>query len=164
MSEIARMKTSAADTPPLQAGEKLHIVVDDEPTLTGDYTVDPTGYLSMPVVGSMKVDGMTPGSLQTELVAALKAKSIKKPGVTVSVQQFRPFYILGEVEKPGAYDYLAGLNVLSAIAIAGGHTFRADQSEIYVQHAGEAAMHSYELTWPIPIFPGDVIEIPRRTI
>lgn len=164
MSEIAQMKTAAANSPSIQPGEKLRIYVEDEPTLSADYPVDPSGYLSMPVVGTKKVDGMTPGQLQTELVAALKAKSIKKPGVTISVLQFKPFYILGEVEKPGSYDYLAGLNVLSAIAIAGGHTFRADQSEIYVQHVGEAAMHSYELTWPIPIFPGDVIEVPRRTI
>jgi len=164
MSEIAQMKATAANTPSIQPGEKLHIFVEDEPTLTGDYPVDPSGYLSMPVVGSKKVDGLTPEKLQTELVTALKAKSIKKPGVTVSVLQFKPFYILGEVEKPGAYDYLAGLNVLSAIAIAGGHTFRADQSEIYVQHVGETTMHSYEMTWPIPIFPGDVIEVPRRSI
>jgi protein involved in polysaccharide export with SLBB domain len=164
MSEISRMKTAAAVTPSFQPGEKLHIYVEDEPTLTGDFPIDPSGYLSMPVVGTIKVDGMTPEQLQTRLVAALKAKSIRQPGVTISVMQFKPFYILGEVEKPGAYDYLAGLNVLSAIAIAGGQTFRADKSEIYVQHVGEAAMHSYELNWPIPVFPGDVIEVPRRTI
>jgi protein involved in polysaccharide export with SLBB domain len=164
MSEVAQMKTSATESPSLRPGEKLRIVVDEEPTLTGDYQIDPSGYLSMPVVGIKKAAGMTPTSLQEALVSALKAKSFKKPGVTVSVLQFVPFYILGEVQKPGAYDYVAGLNALSAIAIAGGQTFRADQSEIYIQHVGQDAMRSYELTWPIPIFPGDVIEVPRRTI
>lgn len=163
-SEIAQIKTSASESPSLRPGEKLRIVVDEEPTLTGDYQIDPSGYLSMPVIGIMEAAGMTPVSLQAALVSALKAKSFKKPGVTVSVLQFVPFYILGEVQKPGAYDYVAGLNVLSAIAIAGGQTFRADQSEVYIQHIGEAAMHSYELTWPIPILPGDVVEVPRRSI
>jgi polysaccharide export outer membrane protein len=163
-SQIAQMKASAMSAPSLRPGEKLRIVVDGESGLSGDYQIDPSGYLSMPVVGIMEVVGMTPGALRTALVSALKAKSFKAPGVTVSIIQFIPFYILGEVMKPGNYDYVAGLNALSAIAIAGGQTFRADESKIYIQHLGEDAMHSYELTWPIPISPGDVIEVPRRTI
>jgi polysaccharide export outer membrane protein len=158
------MKTTATSSPTLRPGEKLRIVVDEEPTLSGDYQIDPSGYLSMPVVGITKAAGMTSTSLKAALVAALKAKSFKDPDVTVSVLQFTPFYILGEVMKPGTYEYVAGLNALSAIAIAGGQTFRADQSEIYIQHAGEEAMHSYDLKSSIPIFPGDVVEVPRRSI
>ena len=162
--QIAALKAAAAASPALQPGEKLHVLVYDEPTLTGDFMIDPSGYLSLPVVGTMKVAGMTPAQLQEKLVTALQAAHLKNPGVTVEVAEFRPFYILGEVDKPGAYPYIGGLNVMSAIAIAGGQTYRADQSKVLIQHVGEATMHSYDLDWPIPIMPGDIIQVPRRYI
>jgi len=163
-AELSALKAAAASPPPLQPGEKLHVLVYDEPTLTGDFVIDPSGFLSLPVVGTMKVAGMTPAQLQDKLVTALQAAHLKNPGVTVEVAEFRPFYILGEVDKPGAYPYVGGLNIMSAIAIAGGQTYRADQSKVLIQHVGEANMHSYDLDWPIPIMPGDIIQIPRRYI
>src|SRR6185437_6360164 len=137
-AQISALKAAATAAPPLQPGEKLHVLVYDEPTLTGDFMIDPSGYLSLPVVGTMKVAGMTPAQLQEKLVTALQAAHLKNPGVTVEVAEFRPFYILGEVDKPGAYPYIGGLNVMSAIAIAGGQTYRADQSKVLIQHVGEA--------------------------
>lgn len=163
-AQISALKAAANAAPPLQPGEKLRVVVYDEPSLTGDFVIDPSGYLAMPVVGSLKVAGMTPKQLQDQLVRALQAAHIRDPNVTVEVTEFRPFYILGEVDKPGAYPYIGGLNVMSAIAIAGGQTYRADQSQVLIQHVGEATMHSYELDWPIPILPGDIIQVPRRYI
>lgn len=163
-AQITALKAAAAASPPLQPGEKLHVLVYDEPTLTGDFVIDPSGYVSLPVVGTMKVAGMTPAQLQERLVTALQGAHLKNPGVTVEVSEFRPFYILGEVDKPGAYPYVGGLNIMSAIAIAGGQTYRADQSKVLIQHVGEANMHSYDLDWPIPIMPGDIIQIPRRYI
>lgn len=163
-ADISALKAAAVAAPPLQPGEKLHVLVYDEPTLTGDFMIDPSGFLSLPVVGTMKVAGMTPAQLQDKLVTALQAAHLKNPGVTVEVAEFRPFYILGEVDKPGAYPYVGGLNIMSAIAIAGGQTYRADQSKVLIQHVGEANLHSYDLDWPIPIMPGDIIQIPRRYI
>ena len=163
-AQITALKTAASVPPPLQPGEKLHVVIYDEPSLTGDYVIDPSGYFSMPVIGSRKVAGMSPKQLQDQLVASFQAAHIKDPNVTVEVTEFRPFYILGEVDHPGAFPYIAGLNVMSALAIAGGQTYRADQSKILIQHVGETAMHSYDLDWPIPILPGDIIQVPRRYI
>ncbi len=163
-AQIAALKAAAAAPPALLPGEKLHVLVDDEPTLTGDFTIDPSGYLALPVVGTTLVAGMTPAQLRDKLVAAFRAAHIKAPGVTVEVVEFRPFYILGEVDKPGAYPYIGGLNIMSAIAIAGGQTYRANPSKVLIQHVGETTMHSYNLDWPIPIMPGDIIQIPRRYI
>lgn len=163
-ADISALKVAAAAAPPLQPGEKLHVLVYDEPTLTGDFVIDPSGFLSLPVVGTLKVAGMTPAQLQDKLVTALQAAHLKNPGVTVEVAEFRPFYILGEVDKPGQYPYVGGLNIMSAIAIAGGQTYRADQSKVLIQHVGEPNAHSYDLDWPIPIMPGDIIQIPRRYI
>ena len=85
-------------------------------------------------------------------------------GDDTSIAQFRPFYIVGEVEKPGAYPYTGGLNVLSAIAIAGGTTYRANLSHVLIQHPGDSTMREYDTSAPIPILPGDIIQIPRRYI
>src|SRR5690348_9164569 len=71
-AQISALKAAAAAPPGLLAGEKLHVVVDDEPTLTGDFTIDPGGNLSMPVVGTMKVAGMRPAQLRDKLVLALR--------------------------------------------------------------------------------------------
>lgn len=163
-AQISALKAAANAAPPLQPGEKIHVLVYDEPSLSNDYVIDPSGYLAMPVVGSLKVAGMTPKQLQDQLVMALQAAHIRDPNVTVEVTEFRPFYILGEVDKPGAYPYIGGLNIMSAIAIAGGQTYRADQSQVLIQHVGETTMHSYDLDWPIPILPGDIIQVPRRYI
>lgn len=163
-ADISALKAAATAAPPLQPGEKLHVLVYDEPTLTGDFMIDPSGFLSLPVVGTMKVTGMAPAQLQDKLVTALQAAHLKNPGVTVEVAEFRPFYILGEVDKPGAYPYVGGLNIMSAIAIAGGQTYRADQGKVLIQHVGETVMHSFDLDWPIPIMPGDIIQVPRRYI
>jgi polysaccharide export outer membrane protein len=163
-AEISSLQTNAAASPVLQAGDKLNIIVYGEPTLTAAYAVDPSGYLALPVVGTMKVAGSTTDELQRELVTRLQEQHIKDPNVTVEVAEFRPFYIMGEVLKPGVYPYLSGLNVLSALAIGGGWTYRADESKVYIQHAGEKTMHEYDLGQPIPILPGDIIQIPRRYI
>jgi protein involved in polysaccharide export with SLBB domain len=163
-AQISALKAAAAAPPALLPGEKLHVLVYDEPSLTGDFTIDPSGYLALPVVGTMKVAGMTSAQLRDKLVAAFRAAHIKDPGVTVEVVEFKPFYILGEVDKPGTYPYIGGLDVMRAIAIAGGQTYRANQSKVLIQHVGETTMHSYVLDWPIPIMPGDIIQIPRRYI
>ena len=87
---------------------------------------------------------------------------LKSPKVTVGVVEFRPFYILGEVEKPGAYPYTGGLNALSAIAIAGGATYRASRERILIQHPTDSGLREYTLNASIPILPGDIIQVPRR--
>ena len=158
------MNAAATAAPKLQAGEKIHLIVYGESTLSGDYPIDPSGFLALPVVGNIKVAGMTPGELETKLVTMFREAHIRDPGVTVDIVEFRPFYILGEVDKPGAYQYIGGLNVLSALALAGGWTYRADQSSVLIQHAGETTMHKYPLDRPIPILPGDIIQVPRRYI
>lgn len=163
-AQISALKAAAGAPPRLLPGEKLHVVVYDEPSLTGDFTIDPSGYLSLPVAGTMMAAGMTPAQLRDKLILAFQNAHIRNPGVTVAVAEFRPFYILGEVDKPGTYPYVGGLNVMSAIAIAGGQTYRANQSKVLIQHVGEATAHSYDLDWPIPIMPGDIIQIPRRYI
>jgi polysaccharide export outer membrane protein len=144
----------------LQAGEKIQVTVSGEATLSGDYQIDPNGYLSLPLAGTVKAAGLTEAELEQELSKKFRSEYLRNPKVTVSVQEFRPFYILGEIEKPGAYSYTSGLNVLSAVAIAGGATSRASKSTVLIQHVGESGMREYPLASNVAILPGDIIRIP----
>jgi protein involved in polysaccharide export with SLBB domain len=154
---------AATESPRLQAGEKIRVTVYGESSLSGEYQIDPSGYVSLPLAGTIKAAGFTQGELEEQLVKQLgNGGYLKNPKVTVSIIEFRPFYILGEVEKPGAYPYVGGLNALSAIAIAGGTTYRASRSTILIQHPGEAGLHEYDLKTSVPVLPGDIIRVPAR--
>jgi protein involved in polysaccharide export with SLBB domain len=163
-AELEALKAAAEASPPLQAGEKVRIIVYEESSLTGEYKIDPSGFVSLPLAGTVKAAGLTPQQLEQALTTQFSTKYLKDAIVTVEVIEFKPFYILGEVEKPGAYPYTGGLNIRSAIAIAGGRTYRANLSIVLIQHAHEKELRKYDLNWSIPILPGDIIEVPRRYI
>jgi protein involved in polysaccharide export with SLBB domain len=149
-------------SPRLQAGEKIRVTVYGEASLSGDYQIDPSGYLSLPLAGTVKAAGLTQAELEQELAKKFRSEYLRSPRVTVSITEFRPFYILGEIEKPGSYPYTSGLNVLSAIAIAGGTTYRGSRSTVLIQHPGESGMREYPLASSVPVLPGDIIRIPQR--
>jgi polysaccharide export outer membrane protein len=163
-AERQALEKAAAGSPQLQAGEKIHVTVDGEAALSGDYQIDPSGFVALPLAGTIKAAGLTPHDLEQELTKKFSSGYLKNPKITVGIAEFRPFYIVGEVQKPGAYPYTSGLTVSSAIAIAGGTTYRATQSSVFIQHPGEASMREYDPSQPIPILPGDIIQIPRRYI
>jgi protein involved in polysaccharide export with SLBB domain len=146
----------------LQAGEKIQVTVSGEASLSGDYQIDPDGALSLPLAGTVKAAGRTEAELEQELSKKFRSEYLRKPKVTVRLTEFRPFFILGEIEKPGAYPYTSGLNVLSAVAIAGGTPDRGSKSTVLIQHAGESGMREYPLASNVPILPGDIIRIPQR--
>lgn len=153
---------AAKASPRLQAGEKIRVTVYGEASLSGDYQIDPSGFLSLPLAGTVKAAGLTQAGLEQELARKFRSEYLKNPKVTVSITEFRPFYILGEVKSPGEYPYKSGLNVLSAIAIAGGTTNRASRSTVLIQRSGGTEMREYSLRSDIPILPGDLIRIPQR--
>ncbi len=152
----------ASAPPKLEAGEEIRVSVYGEASLGGVYRIDPSGFVSLPLAGSVKAAGLTERKFAKDLAQRLEHGFLKKPEVIVSIVKFAPFYILGEVQKPGAYSYSAGMNVFNAIAVAGGYTYRANRSTVIIEHKGETAMKAYALSWPIPILPGDIIKIPRR--
>ena len=80
----------------------------------------------------------------------------------MTIATFRPFYIIGEVEKPGEYAYKSGLNVLSATALAGGTTYRASRSYVMIQHPNESGMREYPFSSSVPVLPGDLVRVPER--
>ena len=152
----------ASGPPALQGGDKIKVTVFGEDKLTGDYEIDPGGFVSLPLAGTVRASGLTKAQLEQELSKKFKSQYLRDPKVTVDITTFRPFYVLGEVEKPGEYQYKSGLNVLSAIAIAGGNTYRSSTSRVLIQRAGEAGLREYPFSPSIPILPGDLIRVPAR--
>ena len=120
----------------LSAGDKVKVIVFGEDKLSGEYQLDTGGFLSLPLAGTIEAAGLTKPELEQALTAKLKSEYLRNPKVTVDVVSFRPFYVLGEVKKPGEYPYRSGLNVLSAIAIGGGATYRANNSTVLIQRSG----------------------------
>jgi protein involved in polysaccharide export with SLBB domain len=146
----------------VEAGDKLHITVFGEEKLTGDYQIDTGGYLALPLAGTIKAAGQTTPQLEKTLEARFRGTYLRNPKVTVEVLTFRPFYVLGEVQKPGEYPYRAGLNVLSAIAIAGGATYRANTSEVLIQRAGTTTLQKLPQSPTVAVMPGDLVRVPER--
>ncbi|GEO15772.1 polysaccharide biosynthesis/export family protein [Microvirga aerophila] len=146
----------------LAAGDKLRITVFGEDKLTGEYDIDVGGYVSMPLAGSVQATGLSKVELEKALSSKLRGNYLRDPKVTVEVATFRPFYILGEVEKPGEYPYKSGLNVMSAMAVAGGPTYRASGSKVLIQRGGVGAFQEVSLAPTVPIYPGDLVRVPER--
>ena len=152
----------AATSPRLQTGEKIRVTVYGEASVSGDYQIDPSGFVSLPLAGTVKAAGLTQAELERDLAKKFRGEYLRNPKVTISVIEFRPFYVMGEIQKPGVYPYSSGLNILSAIAIAGGTTYRGSRSTVEIQHAGESEMREYALAASLQILPGDIIRIPQR--
>ncbi len=158
----ALIQSAATNAPTLQAGEKIKVTVFGEDRLTGEYEIDPAGYVSLPLAGTIKAAGLTKPQLEQELSKKFRGEYLRNPKVTVDVATFRPFYILGEVTKAGEYPYKSGLNVMSAMALAGGATYRASRSSVLIQHPGENGFREYPMSPTIPVLPGDLIRVPER--
>jgi polysaccharide export outer membrane protein len=146
----------------LGAGDKVRVTVYGEPTLSGEFFVTGSGLMSLPLIGELKAGGLTVGQFQEVVQKSLSDGYLKEPRVSAEVLTFRPFYILGEVEKPGTYPYTAGLTVLNAVATAEGFTYRADKKNVYIKHNGETAEVKSALTPSTQVAPGDTIRIGER--
>ena len=146
----------------LRTNDQLHVQVYNEPTITGDYVVDSTGYLSIPIAGRVKAAGLTVEQLEHRVTAKLNGGILKDARVNIQVTSYAPFYILGEVKKPGEFPYKPGLTVGDAVALAGGYTYRADESRAYVRPSGDVTETVRSLDADPPVSPGDNIRIPER--
>jgi protein involved in polysaccharide export with SLBB domain len=146
----------------LGPGDKIRVITFGEASLTGEFLVSGAGRVSFPLIGDVDATGKSAGEFQAAVENALKDGYIKEPKVSVEVLTYRPFYILGEVMKPGEYPYTNALNVNNAVATAGGFTYRADTKRVFIKRANEQTEESYPLTASILVAPGDTIRIKER--
>jgi protein involved in polysaccharide export with SLBB domain len=161
-ADVQALAAAATAVPRFQGGEKIKVTVYNEPTLSGDYDVDPSGVVSLPLAGTVRAVGLTQAQLEQELARKFKSQYLRNPQITVTILQYRPIYFVGEVQKPGEYPYKPGLNILTAMAIAGGATYRANTNYVLIQHNGESGMKEYPQSAATYVLPGDLIRVPQR--
>ncbi|MEJ0037835.1 MAG: polysaccharide biosynthesis/export family protein [Gammaproteobacteria bacterium] len=165
MSPVRRMPalpTAANDAYRLGSGDTLQITVFAETDLSGNFRVSDGGTISMPLVGAVPAEGATLDELRQRLTTQLKANAIRDPNVTLAVVEYRPFFILGEVKNPGSYPFVPHMTVLTAVAIAGGFTFRASQDEISVTRPSTNGSLVASAKRESRIQPGDVVYVFER--
>ena len=146
----------------LGPGDKLRITVFGEESLSGEFNIAGNGRLSFPLIGDVAAAGSTVGAVGNAITGALKDGYIKDPRVSVEVLTFRPYYLFGEVNKPGEYPYENGLTIMNAVATAGGFTYRANKQFIFLKRVQDPKEQRVRLTAELALSPGDTIRVGER--
>lgn len=162
---------SAAVLPPSDGvyrvgpGDVLRINTYMETDLSNEFTVLPNGRLAFPLTGELDVKGLTTEEIRTLIEQRLGAGGlVRNARVAVNVVQLRPFYILGEVARPGRYPFEPNMTLQSAVATAGGYTVRANSRQLILRRDGDSANRRVPLEAKdqFVVRPGDIITVPKR--
>lgn len=158
-NELPENRTYKLDT-----GDRLGINVFGEEDLSGEVSVSENGTIAMPLIGSVEAEGKSVSELEETLVKRLEDGYLHYPQVSVEVLNYRPFYILGEVENPGSYSYVSGMTVLNAVALAGGFTPRAREDVFYLERPGTEPEGAQPVDASTRVLPGDIIHVRQRRL
>ena len=155
--------TMVGDSSLLHTGDTVSITVFGQPQLTGEQVVDDQGEVSVLLAGRTKIAGMTPTDAEAALGTRLgKGGIVVSPSVSIVVTKHLPVYVVGEVIKPGSYDWSGDLRTINAVALAGGYTYRAKQSDLRVIRHGDPQHTEYAANQTTQIEPGDTVIVPER--
>jgi polysaccharide export outer membrane protein len=146
----------------LDAGDRLRVVVFGQEGLTNTYAIDAGGSITMPLIGSVPARGRTPTGLAAQIAAKLRHGYIREPSVSVEIESYRPFFILGEVAAPGQYPYVPNMSVESAVAIAGGFSPRARRDSAMLTHYDGSNTIRMAVPLGAGVGPGDTVLIGER--
>jgi len=149
----------------LGVGDEIRIITVGGEQLTGDFRVNDSGDIAVPLLGTVHAAGLTTARLEQRLSQELEERKLfKNASVSIEVLAYRPIFILGEVNKPGQYPYQPGMTLLTAVAVGGGFTYRAVTS--YASVVRSEGGHAVEgrVSRKSFIYPGDVITIFERWI
>ena len=159
-SPVCQAQSSGLSTYELGAGDRISIRVYGEEDLTIESQLSDAGTLSYPFLGELKISGLTVGQLQEKITQGLKGDYLIDPKVTVTIAQYRQFYINGEVNSPGGFPFQPGLTVRKAVSLAGGFTERASHSRIYIISDKEGDGGDNEkVSLNDMVKPGDIITV-----
>jgi polysaccharide export outer membrane protein len=153
---------SSMSTYRLGSGDEVKITVYGEKELSGSFVVDGQGALAMSLVGSVTVANLTLADASRLIESKYKDGWLRDPQVTAELVKGRPYYILGEVNRPGEYPFSSGLTVMNAIASAGDFTYRADRNKILIKSSDSPNEREVELTPTTAVRPGDTIRVRER--
>jgi protein involved in polysaccharide export with SLBB domain len=154
---------SPGDSNKLGPNDRLRITVFGQPTLTGEYTLDGNGVLAFPLIGNVPANGSTTSELQQKIAAKLNPEYLINPSVSAEIVNRRPFYVIGEVLKPGNYPYVTDMTAVNAIAMAGGFTRRARKNDFYIRRLDkDGKMVRIEANAGTVLQAGDTLEVRER--
>jgi protein involved in polysaccharide export with SLBB domain len=143
----------------LSTDDEISVTVFNEPDMSiKKIKVATNGTISMPLLGQVNVKGLTVIEVGQKLSTLLVNGYLKKPDVTISISEYRPFYINGEVKKPGSYSYRRDLTIEKAVALAGGFTVRASKNSISLLSENDQRVLNKVLL-NAAVKPGDVITV-----
>ena len=145
----------------LGIGDKLKVSVFGEENLSGQFEVNALGQVSLPLIGESPAKGLAIHEFRDQIARRLSDGYLKSPKVNVEMLNYRPIYVHGEVKSGGEFQFKNGLTLRDVIAIAGGYTYRADQSYLYIGREGEPDA-AVKMPTDISVLPGDNIRIPER--
>jgi len=144
----------------LGSGDMITIRVVGEDELKRErLRLSDAGTISFPILGEVRVKGMTVGALEEQITRGLKGRYLVNPQVTVSIDEYRNFFVNGMVEKPGGYPFSPGLTVRKAISIAGGFRERASREKIHIIRDDDPKQTPKRVDLNTAILPGDILTI-----
>lgn len=146
----------------LGPGDQVRVTVFGETDLSGEFKVGDDGNISLPLIGPIKAQGLTTAQLEQTMIERLTPDYVKNPNVSIQVMNYRPFFIIGEVNSPGSYPYVSGMTVLEAVALAGGFTYRAKTEQVYIKRSVDGTSEETLLPIETAVMPGDVIRVRER--
>jgi polysaccharide export outer membrane protein len=159
-SELLRAQLNAPYL--LASGDRLRVIVFGQENLSNSFSVDGAGDISMPLIGIVKANGLTTADLERVIEARLRNGFIREPRVSVEVEAYRPFFVLGEVTTAGQYPFINGMTVQNAIAVAGGYTPRGYQDDVDITRIVNGRPVTFAAPLAFPVRPGDTIKVRER--
>ena len=147
----------------LGASDQVRVIVFNDPRLTGEFRISDTGSLNLPLIGALPVAGRSPAQAGELIASEMRRQGLfQSPNVAVEVLAYRPVFVLGMVERGGQFPYQPGMTVLSAVALAGGFTYRAVQDQVSVTRGTEGQPREYRAPRNAALLPGDVVTVFER--
>jgi polysaccharide export outer membrane protein len=156
---------AAAGPPPalrIGPGDHVQLTVFGVTEMTAEYLVSDAGTISVPLAGQIPIANLTQTQAEQAVTARLAQGLVQNPQVSINVTRYRQIFVLGEVQKPGGYDFFAGLTVLNAIALGGGFTVRADQRRVMLIRATDPNRRPELVTDSTYMQPGDTVQVSER--
>ena len=103
--------------------------------------------------------GLSITELEMQVIDGLRKGYLKNPRVSVSMIEYRPFFVIGKVNKPGGYPFQIGMTVRKAIALAGGFAPRGSDTKLFVVREADTQNTQSKIDLDGDIFPGDTVTV-----
>lgn len=158
-SATSSLKSADSRTYRLGSGDVISITVFDEEDLSRlNYRLPDTGLISFPF-GEVGALGLSIAELEARVIEGLRKGYLKNPRVSVSMMEYRPFFVIGQVNKPGGYPYQVGMTVRKAVALAGGFAPRGSESKVFIVREDDARNMQTKIDLDGDVFAGDTVTV-----